>query len=274
MSQIEKGEEKCDIPPSDGNPPITVSILMPAFNALHTLGEAVASVQAQSHTDWELLIVDDASRDGTYARAEALAAEDIRIRLLRHAENKGAAATRNTALAAAQGRYIAFLDADDLWHPDKLRRQLAFMAETGAAFSYTGFWRKYSGAGHAQSPGQDPGREVHVPRSVDRNTLLRGNVIGCLTAMYDRAHLGDCPMPDLRMRQDFALWLDILTKTDRAQGLQAPLATHHQRPGSLTSNRLRAMRATWAMYRQHLGLPPHQAFRYMSQHLLRRLLHP
>jgi teichuronic acid biosynthesis glycosyltransferase TuaG len=267
--KLKKAGKICMTSPGDIDPPITISVLMPAFNAAATLRAAVASVQAQSRSDWEILIIDDASKDDTWAVATGLAQGDIRIRTLQHAQNRGAAQARNTALAAARGRYIAFLDADDLWLPEKLARQIAFMSERGAALSYTGFWRA-----RGTGAGEERRQQVHAPAQVTRARLLRGNVIGCLTAIYDRALLGDCPMPDLRMRQDFALWLDILSRWDRAHGLDEPLAIHHVRPGSLTSNRLRTLRATWSMYRAHLGLPAPLAAWYMGHHLTNRLLRP
>lgn len=264
MAQIEIGEKDQSVGPSGAKSP-HVSILMPAYNAARTLPDAVASVRAQTYADWELLIVDDASIDTTFAVANSLAETNMRIRVFRQARNGGAGAARNIALSAARGRYIAFLDADDLWLPKKLSHQIAFMQETGAALSYTGFWRV-----HADSGGKRR-RAIQVPAIVDRSTLLRGNVIGCLTAVYDRSKLGDCPMPDMRLRQDFALWLEILSRTDVAYGLDTPLAVHQVRPRSLTSNRLRATRATWAMYRNHLGFPAHRAAWYLGQHLIRRL---
>lgn len=244
------------------SPDPDVSVIMPAYNAEMTLPQAVASVQAQSFPHWELILIEDGSRDGTAKTCAALAQDDPRIRVVYQSENSGAAAARNAGLAQARGRYVAFLDADDLWHKEKLARQTAFMKERGAVFSYTGFLRQ-----RAQEQ-----RRVHVPAQVSREELLRGNVIGCLTAMYDRAHFGAVQMPDLRLRQDFAFWLLLLSRCDRALGLDEPLAVHRVNPTSLSSARGRAMRATWHMYRRHLGLPSWRAAGYMSSHLLRRLL--
>ncbi len=263
MTQTENAAPHPGQPPvAKARFPVAVSVLMPAHGACDTLERAVASVRAQSFEDWELLITDDACAGGTGALAAALAGQDPRIRVLAHTETRGAAAARNTALAAARGRYIAFLDADDAWCPEKLARQIPFMERTGAALGYTGFWRVAEGGAR---------RAVPVPATVTRAALLRGNVIGCLTAVYDRAALGDCPMPALPLRQDYALWLDILGRVPCAHGLTEPLALNHTRPGSLSSNRLRAAAATWAMYRRHMGLPRHRAAWYLGNHLLRRL---
>ena len=238
-----------------------VSVIMPVFNAADVLPRAVASVRAQTWQRWELLLIDDGSSDDSAAVAAGLAAQDPRIRLLRQPRNTGAAAARNAGLRHARGRYIAFLDADDEWLPEKLALQLHFMQAQGAAFSYTGFWRARNGRRH----------RVRVPAHVTRQELLKGNAIGCLTALYDRAHFGTVPMPELRLRQDYALWLDLLTRTDMAHGLDQPLAIHHRHRESLSASLPRALAANWHLYRRHLGLPPLQAFYFFSLHLWRRL---
>lgn len=240
-----------------------VTVIMPAFDAVATVEGAIDSVRAQTYRDWELVVVDDGSRDGTHDAVRRAVGDDPRMTVLRHGTNRGAAAARNTALAAARGRRIAYLDADDLWLPEKMERQVAFMERTGAALSYCGFWR--------DAPGRRR-RAVAVPPTVTREALLGGNVIGCLTACYDRAHLGDRPMPPLPLRQDYALWLDILRDVERAHGLTEPLAVHRVRRGSLSSGRIRATLATWRMYRRHVGLSPARSAACLASHLIRRVL--
>lgn len=248
--------------PGDPDGP-QVSILMPAWNADETLAEAVASIQAQTFGDWELLIADDASTDGTRATAEALAAADPRIRVLVRDRHEGAAAARNRALEASRGRYIAFLDADDLWLPEKLERQLAFMRQSGAVLSFTGYVRRRAGR---------PDRRVTAPASVSYEELLRGNVIGCLTAMYDSARCGRIPMRRIPRRHDFALWLEIVKRSGPAQGLDLPLAIYRVSPNSLAANKIRATADTWRMYRQEVGLTRGQALRCLLSHLWRRAI--
>lgn len=244
---------------SGGTAPL-VSVLMPVFNAAAVLERAVASVRAQSLPDWELLIVDDGSADESAAVIAGCAADDARIHTLAQGRNTGAAAARNRALAMARGRYIAFLDADDAWLPEKLDRQVGMMQRQDAALGFSGFWREENGS-YAR---------VRVPERVTRGRLLRGNVIGCLTAIYDRARLGDMPMPDLRLSHDYALWLDILGRIDHAAGLDEPLAIHHRSRGSLSASRLRSLQGTWGMYRSHLGLPRTRAAFYLAHHIARR----
>ena len=250
-----------NVSPSATAQPVSVSIIMPVFNAAPQLPRAIASVQNQSFPNWELLVIDDGSTDGSAQVAAEKARQDPRITLLSLSANEGAAAARNTGLSAARGRYIAFLDADDEWLPEKLDRQLTFMRETGATLSYTGFWRA-RGVHRTQ---------VEVPPEVSRDTLLKGNVIGCLTAMYDRHFFGPVTMPALRMRQDFAFWLLLLNKTEIAYGLTQPLAVYHRHPGSLSSSFRRVMTANWILYRRHLGLPAPTALYYLANHLWRRL---
>lgn len=238
-----------------------VSVLMPAFRAAATLAESVGSVQAQTRGDWELLIIEDRSGDTTLAVAQALAAADGRIRVIALPVNGGAARARNAGLAQARGRFIAFLDADDLWHPEKLQRHLAFMARTGAAFSYTGFLREVRGRQ----------RPVRIPATVSRAALLRGNCIGCGTVIYDSAALGRVEMPDLRLRQDFGLWLRLLRLTPLAHGLPEALSVHRRRPGSLSSGWGRRLWGTWVLFRQVEGLSRWQAARCLCAHLVNRV---
>lgn len=239
-----------------------VTVVMPAYNAAVTLPRSLAALRAQKMEAWECCLVDDGSTDETWALAEAIAAAEPRLRPLRLARNSGAAAARNVAIAAARGRYIAFLDADDEWLPDKLSAQLAFMEERGAAFSFTGYLRQ-APTGRCQ--------RVRVPEKVDHARLLRRNAIGCLTAMYDSAVLGRIFMPEFRLRQDYGLWLRILRQIPEGHGLDEVLAIHHRRRRSLSSSRLRASRATWGLYRQHEGLSRPEAAACLASHILGRL---
>jgi teichuronic acid biosynthesis glycosyltransferase TuaG len=223
-----------------------VSVITPVWNAADTLEAAIRSVQAQTLPDWEMLLIDDGSRDGSRGLAERLAAEDPRLRLLGWAENRGAAAARNAGIKAASGRYIAFLDADDLWRPGKLAVQTEYMARTGAVFAFSAY-RRMDGQGR-------PLGRVGVPARVDHATLLRGNVIGCLTAIYDARHYGVVEMPDLRRRQDYGLWLRLLARGGEAHGINAVLADYRVRAASLSGNKATALAATWRLYREVAGL--------------------
>ncbi len=240
-----------------------VSVVTPVWNAAGTLAETVASVRAQSFGDWELILVDDASGDGSPALARALAAADPRSRVLTLSENGGPAAARNAGIRAAAGRYVAFLDADDLWRPQKLARQIGFMRERGHALTFSAY-RRIAADGR-------PLGIVRPPARVDRADLLKGNVIGCLTAVYDAGILGKIEMPPLRRRQDFGLWLEILSRVPHAHALPEVLADYRVHPGSLSADRLGALRATWTLYREWERLSRPAAGWYLAHNLARGL---
>jgi hypothetical protein len=241
-----------------------VSVVTPVWNAAATLAETVASVRAQSLGDWELLLVDDASTDGSLGLARTLAAEDPRIRVLARERNGGAGAARNDAIRAARGRLVAFLDADDRWYPEKLARQTAFMAAFGHAFVFAGY-RRVAADGA-------PLGVVRPPSRVSRDELLRGNVIGCLTAVYDTGVLGRVEMPDIRRRQDYGLWLRLLRQVAYAHALPETLADYRVSPASLSGGKLGAARATWALYREVEGLGRARAGFYLAHNLARAAL--
>jgi teichuronic acid biosynthesis glycosyltransferase TuaG len=247
-----------------GAPAPAVSVVTPAWNATSTLAETVASVQAQTRADWEMLIVDDGSTDGTRVLAEALAAGDARIRVLGWTGRQGAAAARNAGIRAARGRVVAFLDADDLWRPEKLAVQIGYMEATGAAFTFASV-RRIDAAGRSLGA-------IPVPARVDHARLLKGNVLPCQTAAYDRLHYGPVEMPPLARRQDYGLWLTLLARGGEAHGLPEVLADWRMRPGSLSSNKLVAAAATWRVYREVAGLGRGAAAWHLGHNLSRGVL--
>ena len=223
----------------------------------------MASVQAQIRGDWEMLLVDDGSQDGSRALAARLAAAEPRIRVLGWGGNRGAAAARNAGIREGRGRFIAFLDADDLWEPEKLAVQIGYMEREAVPFSFAAYRR-------IDAAGRTLGR-VGVPARVDHARLLTGNVIPCLTAVYDRLHYGRVEMPRLRRRQDYGLWLTLLARGGEAHGIDRELAAYRVRPGSLSSNRLTAAAATWRVYREVVGVGRPRAAWYLAQNLARGL---
>jgi teichuronic acid biosynthesis glycosyltransferase TuaG len=235
-----------------------VSVVMAAMNAERFIAEALASVQGQSFGDWECLVVDDASSDATAAVAEGFAVRDPRIRLLRHASNRGTAAARNTALEAAVGRYVAFLDADDLWLPAKLERQVAFMQASDAALGYTAYRR-------IDESGTRVGRLVRVPAEMTWRRLLGNTAIATVTAMVDRERSGSFAMREMR-RDDLVLWLTLLRRGCIARGLNEDLARYRLVPGSLSSRRLRSAAWVWRVYREEIGLSRPAALWYLGNY--------
>ncbi|MDD9822378.1 MAG: glycosyltransferase family A protein [Gammaproteobacteria bacterium] len=243
------------------NPAPLVSIITPCRNAEAFIGAAIDSVRAQTLTDWEMLIVDDASTDASAAVIKDYAARDDRIRpLSQHGvtspgshpstvapitpQPAGAAAARNHAIAQARGRYIAFLDADDVWFADKLAKQTAFMAAHEQAFTYASY-RLIDAAD------RDLG-VFTVPPQITRADLLKVNSVSCLAAVYDARALGKMRMPALDIGHDYALWLAILKRVGSARGIVEPLAACRiQQPASLSGDKLRAARRRWRIYRRH-----------------------
>lgn len=238
-----------------------VSVITPVRNAAKTLPQTVASIQAQTVADWEVLLIDDASDDGSWTIAQDLAGQDPRVRTLQLESHGGAAMARNAGIRAARGRFIAFLDADDLWRPQKLAKQLPLL-EDGAGFVFSSYLRR--GATGTE-------RIAHAPSQVTYEQALRGNPIGCLTAIYDSDIYGRAEMPLLTRRQDYALWLDLLKRGHPAIGVPDVLAEYRVRPDSLSSNKLAAARATWTVLRGQQGLSLPKAARCFSHYAWRAL---
>ncbi|MFB9369262.1 glycosyltransferase family 2 protein [Kitasatospora sp. NPDC001664] len=230
---------------------------MPVHNSAATLGASVRSVLAQTHADVELLVTDDASTDESMEMLRELARQDERVKPEAAPGQGGAAKARNLALARAQGDYVAFLDSDDMWLPEKLEKQLAFAAEGDAPLTFTSYYKvdgDYVGEAADFVPN---GRVVEARERVTYREMLQQDHIGALTAMYDRAALGTRLMPDMPKRQDYALWLAIMRDGRPARGLREPLAVYRAgRAGSLSSNKLNLVGHNWRLYREfeHLSL--------------------
>lgn len=219
-----------------------VSIITPSFNSAAFIADAIRSVQNQTLDDWEMLIVDDGSKDDTVAIVKSFVAEDSRIKLLSMGVNGGAAAARNKAIEVARGRYIAFLDSDDIWLPTKLEEQLNFIQGNGYPFVYCDY-QIVSETGALIS-------RFESPRSVNYSDLLKTCSIGCLTVIYDTNYFGKQYMPLINKRQDYALWLQLLKKIDYGYGLKKELAGYRIHENSISSNKLHAAFYQWRVYRQ------------------------
>lgn len=182
-----------------------VSIIMPTYNCGRFIAESIKSVLAQTYTNWELLIVDDCSTDNT--NKVVLAYHDERIHYFCNEKNNGAAITRNRALQEAKGKYIAFLDSDDLWEPTKLEKQIKFMEENNYKFSYT----RYA---EMDSDGNDTGIVISGPAKVTKIGMLAFCWPGCLTVMYDIEAVGLIQIEDIMKNNDYAMWLKLCQKAD------------------------------------------------------------
>lgn len=226
-----------------------VSIVTPVYNAAAYLEKTVELVEAQTFADWELLLVDDHSADGSRALMERLAAKDARIRVLETAPGrKGAAGARNTGIGQARGRYLAYLDADDVWKPDKLERELRFLQEEKAAFVFTSYE-----FGDENAAGT--GKIVHAPRSLTYRQALSRTVIFTSTVLFDLDRIDRelVYMPEVPS-EDTASWWRILRAGYTARGLDENLVIY-RRPGrSLSSNKFAAIARIWRLYRVQEGL--------------------
>jgi glycosyltransferase involved in cell wall biosynthesis len=221
-----------------------VSIITPSYNSSRFIEQAIMSVLAQTYSHWEMLIVDDCSPDNSNAIIEKYRRQDNRIKLIKLSENSGPAVARNQAIEAAKGRYLAFLDADDLWLPEKLSTQVEVMQTTGCALSYS-FYKKIDEAD------QDLGIIVKSPLQLTYRDMLKSNYIGCLTAMYDTQKIGKVYMPQIHKRQDYGLWLSILKKTDYAVGIDQVLAAYRITTNSISSNKFNLLKYNYLLFRKH-----------------------
>lgn len=217
-----------------------ISIVTPAYKAEQVVAETIRSVQAQSYPHWEMLVVDDGSSDATAGVVAAFAAADPRVRLILQA-NAGPAMARQKALDHARGRYIAFLDSDDLWLPGKLERQLAFMARECVAFSFTAFRR-------IRADGSGAGHLIEVPAEMTYWRLLGNTAIATSTVLIDRAATGDFRMTKTYY-DDFVLWLGILKRGHVAHGLNEDLMRYRVMGGSVSRNKAKSARMVWQTYR-------------------------
>ncbi|PFA05077.1 glycosyltransferase family 2 protein [Bacillus cereus] len=224
-----------------------VSIVTPSYNANSFIEKTIQSVQSQTYKNWEMIIIDDVSKDNTCELIKEESKKDNRIRLIELKENSGAAIARNTGINNARGKYVAFLDSDDLWLPEKLEKQLAFMQNNDIAFSFTGY----------QIMNQDgtlTDKVVHVPGKINYNGLLKNTIIGCLTVMLDIEKLGKIQMPNIRTRQDTATWLKILRQGHYAYGLDEVLSKYRKVENSISSNKFKMAKMNWKLYREIEGL--------------------
>ncbi|RKI28502.1 glycosyltransferase family 2 protein [Bacillus thuringiensis] len=232
------------------NQEFMISIVIPSYNASSFIKETIQSVQSQTYTNWEMIIIDDVSKDNTRELIKEEIKKDGRIQLIELQKNGGAAIARNIGINNAKGKYVAFLDSDDLWLPEKLEKQLEFMQNNDIAFSFTSY----------QIMNQDgtlTDKVVHVPEKINYNGLLKNTIIGCLTVMLDIEKLGRVQMPNIRTRQDTATWLKILRQGHYAYGLDEVLSKYRKVENSISSKKFKMAKMNWKLYREieELSIP-------------------
>ncbi len=244
-----------------------VSVILPAYNAEKTIEEAVDSVLSQSYANFELIIIDDASTDGTKALLETLADKDKRIRILSNETNVGVLKTRLKGVHASFGKWIAFLDSDDIWAKDKLIKQIRLQQESACHLVY-------SGTGYINSEGKQLSWVLHVPSEVSYRELLKQNVISNSSVLIMKdmfLHYTPVSEDDNDMHEDFACWLSLLKDGHRACGIDETLVNYRISSHSMTGNKFHAAILNWRTYR-HVGLNVFQSAFYMVFYAVRGML--
>ena len=220
-----------------------VSIITPSYNSSKFIKDCVDSVFSQTYKNWEMIIVDDCSKDNSKEIISELSTKDKRIKPIFLEKNVGAAEARNAAIRQSKGKYVAFLDSDDLWNPKKLEKQLSFMYENEIAFSYTNYQ-------FISENGEDLSNIISAPEKMTYDSYLKNTMIGCLTVIIDREKSGEFEMPNIRSSHDMALWLLIMKRGFSAYGLDDNLARYRIVTTSNTASKWHAAKDVWKVYRQ------------------------
>ncbi len=218
-----------------------VSIIMPLYNCKKYIAETINSVLSQTYNHWELLVVDDYSKDNSVEIVKEFAQKDARIKLYEFKRNSGVSTARNKAIELAKGRYIAFLDSDDIWLPKKLEKQIAFMEETNTALSYTGY-------AVIDEKSNEKGKFI-PPKNLTYSDLLKTCSIGCSTVIYDEEKAGKHFLKNVG-HEDYALWLEILKEQQSVFGITDVLSKYRLVSGSVSNNKLKTAKYQWKIYRK------------------------
>jgi glycosyltransferase involved in cell wall biosynthesis len=221
---------------------LSVSIITPTFNSEKYIAQTIQSIQNQTYLNWELIIVDDCSCDKTVSIIADFARKDSRIKFFQLEKNSGTGVTRNYGLTKANGRFIAFLDSDDLWKPTKLEKQIDFLIKNKLPFTFT-FYECIDERGNSL------GKIVTAPRNLSYRRLFFCNYVGNLTAIYDVKYFGKIPISSIRKRQDWMLWLAILKKIKTAEALPESLAYYRIRENSISASKLTLLKHNFRVYR-------------------------
>lgn len=240
------------------------SIITPSYNSSEFIEDCITSVINQSYSNWELIVVDDCSTDDSFHKLKNFAKNDQRIRLIQLEQNSGSAVARNIALEVANGQYIAFLDSDDIWKPEKLFIQIGFMQSNGSPFSFTAY-EKITSTGKSIL-------RLGAPKRITRQQLLKTNLIGCSTVIYDACYFGKVQMPLVRSCQDFGLWLKLLNFYPYASGINSTLTKYRIHDASISANKIKASKNAWLFYRNFEKLSLLQSTYYFSHYAVRGII--
>lgn len=222
-----------------------VSIITPSYKSEKFISETIESVIAQTYQDWEMIIIDDCSPDKANDKIEEYCKKDNRIKLVKLKENIGPANARNEGVKQANGKYIAFLDSDDIWLPQKLEKQIFLMEEEDLLLSYSSY--------HTIDENGSRINTRNVKEYIDYTDMLKSNHIGNLTGIYNCSELGKVYMENVG-HEDYTLWLKIMKKVGSTRGVVEPLAEYRVFSSSISANKIKAMSWTWNIYRNVVGL--------------------
>ncbi|MFQ8707113.1 MAG: glycosyltransferase family 2 protein [Thomasclavelia sp.] len=226
-----------------------ISIITPTYNCANFIGETIDSVLAQTYSNWEMIIVDDCSTDNTEEIVNNYSNSDKRIKYYKLDNNSGAAVSRTKAMELANGQYMAFLDSDDLWYPNKLEYQINYMKKNNYAFTCT----KYE---QINEKSKLLDKVIMVVPKTNHNRLLLDCPVGNSTVMYDVTKMGKFKVPNIRKRNDDALWLQMLKKEKYIYGIDEVLMKYRIRSNSISSNKFKLIGYHWYLYRniEHLNI--------------------
>ena len=234
-----------------------VSIITPLYNSEAFISETIQSVLNQTYSNWELILIDDCSRDNTLNIANKFTLENTNITLIINETNQGAAISRNKGIMAAKGDYIAFLDADDLWKPEKLEKQITFMQNQNCDVCYSSYEQ-------IDEAGKPLNKLIKALPNLTYKKYLKSNYIGNLTGIYNSKALGKITSPNLRKRQDWLLWLNAIKASRKpAQGLEESLAFYRVRENSMSSNKVELLKHNYWVYKKGLGFSKVKSMRFM-----------
>lgn len=224
-----------------------VSIITPLYNSEAFISETIQSILNQTYSNWELLLIDDCSTDGTISLVNGFISQNNNITLLKNEYNQGAAVSRNKGIRAANGNYIAFLDADDLWKPEKLDKQIAFMQNQDCDVCFCSYEQ-------INESGKPLHRLVKALPVLTYKKYLKSNYIGNLTGVYNAQTLGKITSPNLRKRQDWLLWLNAIKVSGKpAKSVQESLAFYRVRKNAMSSNKVELLKHNYWVYKKGLG---------------------
>ena len=239
-----------------------VSIITPTFNSAKYIAETIKSVQQQTHQNWEMIIVDDCSSDNTTDLIKDFISKDKRIQLHQLESNSGPAVARNNGIENVSGKYMTFLDADDIWFEDFIENSIKTIQKTNVHFVFSSYKRSDEALNFIYS-------DFIVPKKVTYTDILKSNSISCLTAFLDIEILGKKTMPLIRKRQDMGLWLQYLKEIPFAYGIQEPKAIYRIRENSLSRKKSNLLKYQWQFYREVEKLNVFQAVYYMLHWMFR-----